>query len=160
METASSVSLPVLFNFALLRRMKVSWTYFTWGPNSQDTGGILEDDWHMARVDKLTALQPIMYPQFQCAPPSPNPHPPPLLVSTSGRFVVAASWARVAKNPRSSSTRAPTSSKRTRDIAECRAPGKGFSPGGSGEGAGMGGGRGAEEEGVELVPLLRGLGGA
>lgn len=71
-DTTSSFS--HIINGPILRKMKVSWTYFTWGPNSLDTGGILEDDWHMARVDKLTALQPIMYPQFQCAPSTPISH--------------------------------------------------------------------------------------
>lgn len=38
----------------------ISWTYWSWNPNSGDTGGILTDDWngvHQNKVDQLTPLQ-------------------------------------------------------------------------------------------------------
>ena len=37
----------------------MSWTYWSWNPNSGDTGGILADDWRTVRTDKLSVLQPI-----------------------------------------------------------------------------------------------------
>lgn len=36
----------------------MSWAYFGWGPNSGDTGGILQDDWINVWQDKLAALEP------------------------------------------------------------------------------------------------------
>lgn len=39
----------------------VSWTYWSWNPNSTDTGGILNDDWRTVRADKLAELQPIQF---------------------------------------------------------------------------------------------------
>lgn len=38
----------------------MSWTYWSWNPNSGDTGGILADDWHTPLEQKLDYLQPIM----------------------------------------------------------------------------------------------------
>ncbi len=38
----------------------ISWTYWSWNPNSGDTGGILEDDWvsiHDNKVDALESIQ-------------------------------------------------------------------------------------------------------
>ena len=38
----------------------ISWTYWSWNPNSGDTGGILQDDWqtiHRNKVDTLTPVQ-------------------------------------------------------------------------------------------------------
>jgi len=36
----------------------MSWAYFGWGPNSGDTGGILQDDWISVWQDKLDAIEP------------------------------------------------------------------------------------------------------
>jgi chitinase len=38
----------------------MSWTWWSWNPNSGDTGGILADDWRTVNQAKLDALQPIM----------------------------------------------------------------------------------------------------
>ena len=38
----------------------ISWTWWSWNPNSGDTGGILADDWITVNQAKLDALQPIM----------------------------------------------------------------------------------------------------
>jgi chitinase len=40
----------------------ISWTYWSWNPNSGDTGGILADDWTTVNTAKLTYLQPIEEP--------------------------------------------------------------------------------------------------
>ena len=39
----------------------ISWTYWSWNPNSGDTGGILADDWRTVNQNKVTYLQPIMF---------------------------------------------------------------------------------------------------
>ncbi|MDX2038554.1 MAG: cellulase family glycosylhydrolase [Isosphaeraceae bacterium] len=44
-----------------------SWTWWSWNPNSGDTGGILLDDWNTVRTEALDLLKPI---QFTLAPPT------------------------------------------------------------------------------------------
>ncbi|WP_162560690.1 Calx-beta domain-containing protein [Methylobacterium durans] len=39
----------------------VSWTWWSWNPNSGDTGGILKDDWTGVQTDKVASLQPLMF---------------------------------------------------------------------------------------------------
>lgn len=39
----------------------VSWTYWSWNPNSGDTGGILADDWTSVNRNKLAYLTPIEF---------------------------------------------------------------------------------------------------
>jgi chitinase len=39
----------------------VSWTFWSWNPNSGDTGGILKDDWTGVNQDKLDYLEPIEF---------------------------------------------------------------------------------------------------
>ncbi|MCH2211682.1 MAG: cellulase family glycosylhydrolase [Fuerstiella sp.] len=48
----------------------MSWTWWSWNPNSSDTGGILEDDWQTVRQDKLNLLAPIQFsfPDLQNSP--------------------------------------------------------------------------------------------
>ncbi len=38
-----------------------SWTYWSWNPNSGDTGGILADDWNTINQNKVDALAPIEF---------------------------------------------------------------------------------------------------
>jgi aryl-phospho-beta-D-glucosidase BglC (GH1 family) len=38
-----------------------SWTYWSWNPNSGDTGGILADDWRTVNTAKAAALDPIEF---------------------------------------------------------------------------------------------------
>ena len=45
----------------------VSWTYWSWNPNSGDTGGILADDWRTPVSAKMDLLKPV---QFALAPAS------------------------------------------------------------------------------------------
>jgi endoglucanase len=40
----------------------MSWTWWSWNPDSGDTGGILQDDWTTADVHKVQELQPIESP--------------------------------------------------------------------------------------------------
>jgi hypothetical protein len=39
----------------------ISWTYWSWNPNSGDTGGILADDWRTVNQNKLAYLTPIEF---------------------------------------------------------------------------------------------------
>ncbi len=43
-------------------QLGLSWTFWSWNPNSGDTGGILNNDWQTVRTDKLEKLQSIMAP--------------------------------------------------------------------------------------------------
>ncbi|MFM7205621.1 MAG: glycoside hydrolase family 9 protein [Planctomycetaceae bacterium] len=38
-----------------------SWTYWSWNPNSGDTGGILADDWTTLQMAKLAPLVPVQF---------------------------------------------------------------------------------------------------
>ncbi|MEX2113355.1 MAG: Calx-beta domain-containing protein [Pirellulales bacterium] len=38
-----------------------SWTYWSWNPNSGDTGGILQDDWRTVHRNKVETLEPIQF---------------------------------------------------------------------------------------------------
>jgi len=40
----------------------INWTYWAWNPDSQDTGGILENDWQAVDQTKQQALNPILFP--------------------------------------------------------------------------------------------------
>lgn len=39
----------------------ISWTWWSWNPNSGDTGGILQDDWTSVNAAKVAELQPIQF---------------------------------------------------------------------------------------------------
>jgi len=65
-------------------------TYWSWNPNSGDTGGLLQDDWRSLQADKQALLAPLLTgrrgaiaqpaptPSPQPAPsPTPTPSPPP-----------------------------------------------------------------------------------
>ena len=39
----------------------MSWTYWSWNPNSNDTGGILKDDWSTVNENKVAYLRPIEF---------------------------------------------------------------------------------------------------
>jgi aryl-phospho-beta-D-glucosidase BglC (GH1 family) len=39
----------------------MSWTFWSWNPNSGDTGGILADDWRTINQNKMVYLKPIQY---------------------------------------------------------------------------------------------------
>ncbi len=43
-----------------LNQNKISFSYWSWNPNSGDTGGILKDDWTAVHEDKVEMLQPIL----------------------------------------------------------------------------------------------------
>ena len=39
----------------------ISWTYWSWNPNSGDTGGILADDWKTVNQNKMAYLTPVQF---------------------------------------------------------------------------------------------------
>ncbi|WP_370499630.1 Calx-beta domain-containing protein [Mycolicibacterium sp. jd] len=39
----------------------MSWTFWSWNPNSTDTGGILADDWNTVNTNKMAYLQAIQF---------------------------------------------------------------------------------------------------
>jgi endoglucanase len=47
-----------LIDYMIAKRM--SWTYWSWNPNSGDTGGILNDDWTTVNQTKQTALNRLL----------------------------------------------------------------------------------------------------
>jgi endoglucanase len=54
-----------------LKSTGAGWTFWSWNPNSGDTGGILNDDWTTVNQTKVAALQTIMAPIV--TPPTPIP---------------------------------------------------------------------------------------
>jgi hypothetical protein len=39
----------------------INWTFWSWNPNSGDTGGILKDDWTSVHENKLEGLKDLMF---------------------------------------------------------------------------------------------------
>lgn len=75
----------------------LSFTFWSWNPNSGDTGGILQDDWRTVHSDKQAVLQPLLAPMIPNGgtSPTPNPQPPvtPTGVSaTAGNQQVTVAW--------------------------------------------------------------------
>jgi len=66
-----------------LSQRSISFTYWSWNPNSGDTGGVLDDDWRTVITEKLDLLQQLMRGERidftgDGAPPSvPDPEPDP-----------------------------------------------------------------------------------
>jgi endoglucanase len=50
-------------------QLGMSWTWWSWNPNSGDTGGILGDDWTTVDTSKVAELQPIEAPLAAAGPP-------------------------------------------------------------------------------------------
>jgi len=42
-------------------QLGISWTWWSWNPNSSDTGGILNSDWTTINAAKLALLQPVQF---------------------------------------------------------------------------------------------------
>jgi endoglucanase len=59
-----------------IKEQGISYTYWSWNPNSGDTGGILLDDWTSINTDKLAILSAYQWPllgQPSAAQPPPSP---------------------------------------------------------------------------------------
>jgi endoglucanase len=55
----------------------LSWTWWTWTPESQDTHGILKDDYSGVNAPKMSQIAPALYPGFGSSSGGPPPPPPP-----------------------------------------------------------------------------------
>src|SRR5581483_942196 len=42
-------------------QLGMSWTWWSWNPNSGDTGGILQDDWRTVNQNKVDKLKPMQF---------------------------------------------------------------------------------------------------
>lgn len=63
---------------AYLKTNGMSFAYWSFNPNSGDTGGLVQDDWVTPQEAKLTALRPILGPRTRFVPtPTPTPSPTP-----------------------------------------------------------------------------------
>jgi aryl-phospho-beta-D-glucosidase BglC (GH1 family) len=50
-------------------KLGMSWTWWSWNPNSGDTGGILNDDWTTVNTAKVNELKAIQFPFGQSSAP-------------------------------------------------------------------------------------------
>lgn len=55
----------------------LSWTWWTWTPESHDTHGILKDDYSGVNAQKLAQIAPALYPGFASSGGGTPPPPPP-----------------------------------------------------------------------------------
>jgi endoglucanase len=55
-----------------LKQNKISYTYWSWNPNSGDTGGVLADDWTTVNKDKMALLKSYQAP-MAAKPSASNP---------------------------------------------------------------------------------------
>jgi len=55
----------------------LSWTWWTWTPESRDTHGILKDDYSGVNGPKMSQIAPALYPGFASSSGGPPPPPPP-----------------------------------------------------------------------------------
>lgn len=53
--------LETLVSYLGIGSSGISWTYWSWNPNSGDTGGILNDDWTTVNTAKHTKLTPVLF---------------------------------------------------------------------------------------------------
>lgn len=76
-----------------------SWTFWSWNPNSGDTGGVLKDDWTTVHTDKMALLTTLM--DARPSTPLPKstavPKASPAAVSSAGligKILVDSRWAK------------------------------------------------------------------
>lgn len=60
-----------------MKTNKMSFAYWSFNPNSGDTGGIVKDDWVTLQTTKLAALKPILDPSSNVQPTTPPVTPTP-----------------------------------------------------------------------------------
>jgi aryl-phospho-beta-D-glucosidase BglC (GH1 family)/fibronectin type 3 domain-containing protein len=72
----------------------LNFTFWSWNPNSGDTGGILQDDWRTVHAHKQTILQPLLAPPIGGGggPVVQPPATPSGLSATPGNQQVSLSW--------------------------------------------------------------------
>jgi endoglucanase len=70
----------------------MDFTYWSWNPNSGDTGGIVGDDWRTVNQAKQSILQPYLIPPVAGGGGPGQPPPTTLPASCSAALVVTNSW--------------------------------------------------------------------
>ncbi|MGC5016281.1 cellulase family glycosylhydrolase [Streptosporangium sp. DT93] len=71
----------------------MSFTYWSWNPNSGDTGGIAKDDWTTIDQAKQSILQPYLIPPVGGGGgPTPTPTPTPTATTCQATYAVTNSW--------------------------------------------------------------------
>jgi aryl-phospho-beta-D-glucosidase BglC (GH1 family) len=78
----------------------MNFTFWSWNPNSGDTGGILQDDWRTVNADKQAILQPLLAALIGTGGGGGTGTPPPAvpggLAATAGDRQVSLSWSSAA----------------------------------------------------------------
>lgn len=112
LETASDRAwLDALVRY--LATTKISYAYWSFNPNSGDTGGLVADDWRTLQKAKLAALAPILTPVAAPAPPpgpsspSPTATPKPTPTATPTPTPTSSPTPKPAPTPTSSPTPKP-----------------------------------------------------
>lgn len=70
----------------LIQKKITSFFYWSWNPNSGDTGGILNDDWKTIHQGKLTLLKRLM------TAGGINPPPPPPATGIVASYAISSDW--------------------------------------------------------------------
>ena len=71
---------------------QLSFTYWSWNPDSGDTGGILKDDWISVNQDKQAVLQSLLAPLIGSGGGPVTPAAPTGLTATPGNAQATLSW--------------------------------------------------------------------
>ena len=72
---------------AFLKTNNMSYTYWSWNPDSGDTGGILQNDWTTINQSKLNILSAYQWPRLGKPPSHTNNHS-----ENSGAILNAYQW--------------------------------------------------------------------
>ena len=111
---------------AYLDENDMSFAFWSFNPNSGDTGGIVADDWRTPEADKVAALAPLLAQSVGPVPtptvsPSPSATPtPPMARLTSSRSSAGGAGQSSVPRPRPSRRRRPP--RRPRPSRRCRPP--------------------------------------
>lgn len=98
---------------AYLAKTKTSYAYWSFNPNSGDTGGVVADDWKTLQKAKLAALAPILAPVATPKPttsPKPTSSPKPSVSVKPTTVPLPSSSPKPTSSPKPSSSPQPTSS--------------------------------------------------
>ncbi|HEY9858431.1 MAG TPA: cellulase family glycosylhydrolase [Candidatus Obscuribacterales bacterium] len=96
-----------------IRQKQLSFTYWSWNPNSKDTGGVLQDDWRTVERDKQALLSQLLPKSSSPLVPAPtNRATPPARGQPTPRVVRPTPRSPAASSPVSSSppSSSPTAS--------------------------------------------------
>ncbi len=83
--TSDQQWLSTLVNYLGTGASGISWTFWSWNPNSGDTGGILNDDWRTVNQTKQSYLNPIEFPLTGGGGGTPTPTSTPTNTPTPTR---------------------------------------------------------------------------